>query len=252
VATYLSDEFTILIVDSQTLSLFATRASLMIKMAHREREVSKKGILLIVVAALIFCLIGGVLGAFIFTKPGPQGIQGEQGTQGEQGPQGIQGEQGTQGEQGPQGIQGEQGTQGEQGLNSVIQTIQNQNENSDSLATYSQDVWYNMSVFDSSMRITMNIQNQSKIYAKFSSSNSLGAGSSLWLRISVDNQSNSTVSRSRVGSPATQNWILPCYVEFLTDSLSAGQHTIEVQFMIDSTQVSILGRTLTVMELTAP
>jgi hypothetical protein len=227
----------------------------MIKMANREREVSKKGLLPIVVAALIFCLIGGVLGAFIFTKPGPegpQGIQGIQGEQGEQGPQGIQGIQGEQGEQGPQGIQGIQGEQGEQGLNSVIQTIQNQNENSDSLATYSQDVWYNMSVFDSSMRITMNIQNQSKIYAKFSSSNSLGAGSSLWLRISVDNQFNGTVSRSRVGSPATQNWILPCYIEFLTDSLSAGQHTIEIQFMIDSATVSILGRTLTVMELTSP
>jgi hypothetical protein len=197
----------------------------MIKMEFHGREVSRKRMLLIVIAALIFCLIGGLLGALIFTKPGPQGPQGEQGIQGEQGPQ---------------------------GLNSIIQTIQNRNETSNSLAAYSHDLWYNMSVFDSSMRITMDIQNQSKIYAKFSCSNSLGADSSLWLRISVDNQFNSTVSRSKVGSPADHNWILPCYVELLTDSLSAGQHTIEIQFMIDSAQVSILGRTLTVMELASP
>ncbi len=261
---------------------------------YGEAELTKRSILLIVVAALLFSLIAGLLGAFIFAKPGPQGlqgiqgIQGPQGPQGVQGPQGLQGEQGIQGPQGPQGVQGPQGLQGEQGiqglqgeqgiqglqgeqgiqglqgeqgiqgpqglqgeagLNSVIQAIQNRNETSNSLATYTPDLWYNMSLFDSSMRITMNVQNQSKIYAKFSSSNSFFSESAITLRISVDNQFNSTVSRIEIGSPADQTWILPCYVEVLTDPLSAGQHTIEIQFMTNSPQTSILERTLTALEL---
>jgi hypothetical protein len=230
----------------------------MIRMKHQQAELTKKGILLIVVVVLIFSLIGGLLSAFIFIKPGPQGIQGEQGEQGPIGPQGIQGEQGSAGPQGIQGIQGEQGPtgpqgiQGEQGLNSVIQTIQSQNGTSNSLAAFNTTVWYNMSDFDSSMRITIDIQNQSKIYAKFSSSNSFGALNSLSLRIMVDNQFNSTVSMTRIGSPATQTWILPCYLELLTDPLSAGQHTIEIQFMIDAAPTAILGRTLTIMELASP
>jgi hypothetical protein len=267
---------------------------------YQETDLTKKSILLIVVTALIISLIGGLLGAFVFAKPGPQGsqgiqgiqgpqgVQGEQGIQGPQGPQGVQGEQGVRGEQGiqgPQGPQGVQGPQGEQGamgpqglqgvqgeqgvqgvqgiqglqgpqgeigLNSVIQSIQNRNETSSSLAPYTPDLWYNMSVFDGSMRITMNVQNQSKIYAKFSSSNSFGAESSLSLRISIDNQFNSTLSRTEIGSPATQTWILPCYIEVLTDPLSDGQHTIEVQFMTNSPLTSILERTLTVLEFASP
>jgi len=49
------------------------------------------------------------------TIAGPQGIQGEQGIPGEQGPIGSQGLQGTPGEQGPPGSQGIQGPSGEQG-----------------------------------------------------------------------------------------------------------------------------------------
>lgn len=47
--------------------------------------------------------------------PGPQGIQGDPGPQGNPGPQGIQGEPGTQGSMGPQGIQGKPGPEGAQG-----------------------------------------------------------------------------------------------------------------------------------------
>jgi hypothetical protein len=264
---------------------------------YQEAELSKKSLLLMVVAALIISLIGGLLGAFVFAKPGPQGLQGiqgiqgpqgvqgeqgllgpqgpqgvqgeqgppgEQGLQGPQGPQGVQGPQGEQGLQGPQGPQGVQGPQGEQGiqgdqgpqgvqgeagLNSVIQIIQNQNETSDSLAPYSPDIWYNMSVFDVSMRITMDVQNQSKIYAKFLSSNLLHGQSFLSLRFSIDNQFNSINSTILIGSPADQTWIVPCYIEFLSDSLSDGQHTIEIQFMTNSPLTSVLERSLTVMEL---
>jgi hypothetical protein len=239
----------------------------MIKMGHKQTELTKKGIVLVVVVVLILSMIGGLLGAFVFAKPGPQGIQGpqgltgpqgEQGEQGPIGPQGIQGIQGPQGLTGPQGEQGEQGPigpqgiQGEQGLNSVVQIIQNRNETSKSLAAYTSGVWYNMSVFDSSMRITIDIQNQSKIYVKFSSSNDFGAENQLSLRIRLDNQFNSTVSVTRIGSVGSHTWILPCYLEFLTDSLSAGQHTIEIQFMVDDAPTTVLGRTLTVMELASP
>ncbi|UCB61500.1 MAG: collagen-like protein, partial [Candidatus Bathyarchaeota archaeon] len=125
---------------------------------------TKRIMLFAVVVALIFALVSGFVGAYLFAKPGPQGLQGEQGIQGVTGPQGDQGEQGIQGDQGEQGIQGEPGLNG---TNSIIQVIQSQNVTSASLDAYNLTQWYNMSVFDSSMTLTIDIQSGSRIYAEF-------------------------------------------------------------------------------------
>ena len=85
-------------------------------------ENSSKGLMLIVVVALVVALISGLVGGFIFAKPGPegpQGIQGIQGQKGEQGEQGETGPQGTIGPEGPVGPKGDTGAtgpQGEQGI----------------------------------------------------------------------------------------------------------------------------------------
>jgi hypothetical protein len=231
---------------------------------------TKKLVVMVVVVGLILGLIGGLAGAFIFAKPGPQGpegpqgpqgIQGIQGLQGEQGPQGEQGIQGVAGPQGPQGIQGIQGLQGEQGpqgiqgepgingTDSILQILQSQNVTSVSLGSYTMDQWYNMSVFDSSMRMTINVQDQSRIYAEFLSSVNIANLASLWLRIVVDNQFNSTVCKVGLLSPSAVNLNLQTQVKILTGALSAGQHTIEVQFLRDDGTPTLMDRSLSVTEL---
>ena len=84
----------------------------MTKMAEQE---SKKGLILIVVVALIVGLIGGLLSGFIFAKPGPEGPQGPQGIQGIQGPIGATGATGPEGENGTAGATGATGPAGENG-----------------------------------------------------------------------------------------------------------------------------------------
>jgi len=267
----------------------------MIKMTIPKTE-TKKGLILIVVVALVLCLAGGILGALIFAKPGPrgpegpqgpQGIQGEQGVQGEQGiqgeqgaegpegPQGIQGEQGIQGPEGPvgpQGIQGEQGVQGEQGIqgeqgpegpqgpqgiqgepglngtNSIQQMLCSQNLTSAIIGNgYNITQWYNMSVFDSSMSTILNINDQSRILAEFATTVSL-SNSGVWFRIAIDNQYVSAVCYTS----SAPNMNLPISVKFLTESLSAGQHTIDVQFYRVSGTTTLRDRSLYLTELPPP
>jgi hypothetical protein len=216
-----------------------------------------KGLFVVLILGLAMGFVGGGLSASIFGTSGPQGPQGLQGpqgiqgTQGEQGIQGTQGEQGIQGTQGEQGIQGTQGEQGIPGLNGAdsVQIIQNLNETDMNVETFARNQWHNMSITDSSMKIIIDVQNQSRILAKFSSSLELESETQLLLRINVDNLFNSAVLKCRIGSPANSIYCIPVYLEYLTGPLSAGLHTIEIQFERDSSLPIVLGRTLTVMEI---
>jgi len=193
-----------------------------------------------VILALVIGFLGGILGAALiaplFLKPGPEGPQGLQGLQGPQGPEGPLG---------PQGIPGINGT------DSILQVLQNRNATQKDIGGYNLTQWFNMSDFDSSMKMTINIQQNSKIFAQFSGTHSLDAPASLWVRIVVDNNYNSSIYECSLGPPASGTFTMPGHIEFLTDSFNAGQHTIDVQFLREQgSPLLILDRTLTVMEIT--
>jgi hypothetical protein len=199
----------------------------------------------LMILALIIGFLGGILGAALvvplFVKPGPQG---------EQGPQGLQGPPGA---EGPPGPPGQQGIPGINGTNSILQVLQNRNATKKDISGYTLLQWFNMSDFDSSMRITINIQQNSKIFAQFSGTQSLSAPASFSVRIVVDNEYNSSIYKCSLGPPASGTFIIPGHIEFLTDSLDAGQHTIDVQFLREQgSPILLLDRTLTVMEITSP
>ena len=120
------------------------------------------------------------------------------------------------------------------------------------LGAYTLDQWYNMSVADSSMRITINVQDQSRIYAEFHSSVNIASLASIRLRIVVDNQYYSTVCMLGILTPSAVTMNLPAQVSIVTDALPAGQHTIDVQFFRDDGIPTIMGRSLVVMELASP
>ncbi len=199
-------------------------------MAHLKNEAtSKKMVVLTVVVALISGLIFGLVGAYIFARPGPQGIQGVQGAKGDQ------------------GLQGVQGLPGLNGTNTVQQMLVSQNLTSAILdATYNSSQWYNLSIFDTSMRTTLNINDQSRILAEFATTISL-SNSAVWFRIVVDNQYVSTVCRAST-SP---NMDLPIYVKILTGSLSAGEHVIEIEFYRVNGITTVLDRSIYMTELPA-
>jgi hypothetical protein len=240
---------------------------------------STKGSWLIVAAVLLtLSLISGFANVFIFAKPGAQGLQGEQGLngnqgiqgyngsqgpQGEIGPQGLQGEQGLngnqgiqgiQGEQGPQGIQGErgpQGIQGEPGLNgtdAIQQVLQSLNLTAASVGGYSTLRWLNMSVLDSSMRLIVTVNDQSRMLVEFVTS-VRAVNSGVWFRVVVDNQYVSAVSYTGLLGSSSLNDYDSVQVKFLTFALSAGKHTIDVQFYLVSGNPMVLDRSLFVTEL---
>lgn len=190
----------------------------------------------IVALALVIGLLGGVISAALvaplFMKPGPQGEIGDTG------------------QQGPQGIQGNPGADG---TDSMLQILQNRNDTTVVVTDMGTlDQWLNMSDFDASMRMTINIQQDSKIFVQFSSSHTL-LEASILVRIVVDNAYNSSTYRASAPSPASGTSTYPGHVEFLTGLLSSGQHTIEVQFQRDLDGGSILlERTLTAIEITTP
>ena len=199
-------------------------------MAHlRNETTSRKMVILTVVVALISGLIFGLVGAYIFARPGPQGIQGVQGAKGDQ------------------GLQGMQGIPGLNGTNTIQQMLVSQNLTSAILdSTYNTSQWYNLSIFDNSMRTTLTINDQSRILAEFATTISL-SNSAVWFRIVVDNQYVSTVCRAST-SP---NMDLPIYVKILTGSLSAGEHVIEVEFYRVNGITTILDRSIYMTELPA-
>jgi len=102
---------------------------------------------------------------------------------------------------------------------------------------------------DPSMKITINVQQNSKIFAQFSSTHQLEPPESIWIRIVVDDNYNSSRYICSTGPPASGTYKMTGHIEFLTNSLNAGTHTINVQFLIESGSPDILDRTITVIEI---
>lgn len=195
-------------------------------------RVDKKEFVLVLVLMLVIGFLAGVVGAALsaqmFVKPGPQGEQGPQGEIGPQGPQGIPGVNGT---------------------DSILQIIQNRNSTEVDVGSYAAMQWLNMSDFDTSMKISINVQQNSKVFAQFSSTHTLESPESIWVRIVVDNNYNSSIYICSTGPPASGIYQMTGHIEFLTDSLNAGLHTINVQFLRETGSPEILDRTLTVIEI---
>jgi len=177
---------------------------------------AKKITALVLVAAIISGLISGLVGAYIFARPGSQGIQGEPGLS---------------------------------GSDSIIQVVKSQNLTTTSLVAYPSGQWHNMSLFDSSTRLTINVQNGSQISVRFLSSATISSSGTISLKIVVDNQYSSIVYNAGIQPAVTLT--LPIQVEILTDALPAGEHTIEVQLLRNTGTQVLLERTLFVSEMTS-
>jgi hypothetical protein len=202
------------------------------------------------VIGLLAGLIGAVLSAQFFIQPGPAGPQGEKGDEGDMGDPGPQGAEGEQGVQGPQGMQGLQGISGINGTDSILQMIQKRNSTEVSIDNYNLTQWFNISDFDSSMSLIIDVQQDSRIFAQFSTSHTLEPPASIWVRIVVDGVLNSSKYECSTGPPASGTYKIPGHVEFLTDLLDAGLHTINVQFLREVGNPTINERTLTAIEIT--
>jgi len=197
---------------------------------------------LILVIALLAGMAGAVLSAQFFIKPDPPGSQGDKGDTGDVGPQGPPG---------AQGLPGINGTNGVDGVDNILQIIQRRNSTEIAVASYTAMQWHNVSVADPSMNVSFNVQQGSKIFVQFSSSHMLEPPAAIWVRIVVDGVYNSSSYICSTGPPASGSYKIPGHVEFLTDSLNAGTHSINVQFLREVGSPIILDRTLTVIEITA-
>lgn len=187
---------------------------------------------IVLVAGLLAGILGGALGAQIFVKSGPEGPEGPQGEQGEEGPEG------------PQGVPGTNGT------DSILQVLQNRNGTQIEISGYAELQWHNLSDFDSSMETVVNIQENSRIFAQFTGTHQLEPPATIWVRIVIDNNYNSSTYVCSVGPPASGTYAMVGHIEFLTDSLNVGPHTIKVQFQRElAGSQSILDRALTVFEI---
>jgi len=221
----------------------------------------KVALAILLITSIILGSVGGATSAFLAAKPGPQGEQGppgQDGLNGLDGPQGImgpagpQGEQGIPGPQGEQGIQGVQGIPGAEGSNSIIQTIQNRNTTIQETQSYPSMQWTNLSNSDISMMININLQQNSRLLIQFSASISIDPPGGLQTRIVVDNTYTSTVSMNSVGSSSPGIIKFPNHIEFLTDPLNSGSHTINLQILRENGSPTILDRTITIMEIAGP
>ena len=219
----------------------------------------KVALAILLIVSIILGLIGGVTSSFLAAKPGPQGeqgppgkdgVDGQDGSQGPVGPAGPQGEHGLPGPEGEQGPQGVQGIPGTDGSNSVIQAIQNKNTTILDTQSYTSMQWANISDLDSTMMININVQQNSRLLIQFSASISIDPPGSLQTRIVLDNNYNSTVSKNSVSSSSTGIITFPNHIEFLTDPLNSGSHTINLQILRENGSPIILDRTLTVIEIT--
>ena len=197
----------------------------------------------ITIIALLLLLIGIGLTSLVLTKssiPGPEGLNGDLGATG------LQGEVGPQGDVGLQGIQG---IQGEPGASSFIQILQRSNVTVIETDELSQANWHNMSDFDPSMDIIIDISQNSKILVEFTGIHFMETPSSIWVRVVVDNVLVSTRYMLSVGTPASVSTYNCGHLEFLTDSLVAGEHIIQVQFLKDAGNPTIVDRVLTAIEI---
>jgi hypothetical protein len=124
--------------------------------------------------------------------------------------------------------------------------IVGQNVTAEALEGYGPQ-WYNMSIFDGSMSLTIDINDQSRLLAEFIASVSL-SNSGVWFRIVVDGLYVSTTCYASSNPGIT----VPVQVKILTGFLSAGQHTINVQFYQAGGTSTLLDRSLFVTELAPP
>ena len=143
-----------------------------------------------------------------------------------------------------------QGAPGLNGTNSILQVIQSQNITAANLGAYNPQ-WWNMSMFDSSMRLTINVQSQSRICAEFLSTVTI-TNSDVSFRIVVDNQYYSSTCYTMQSGTSVPTMRLPIQMKILTDPLLAGTHTIDIQFNRLNGPSTIMDRSLYVTELTAP
>jgi len=215
------------------------------KKSKVQTRYTKEIVVLALVIGLLASVIGSALTAQIFIMAGPPGPAGPQGEKGDKGDTGDLGLQGPQGEQGTPGIAGTNGT------NSILQMLQSKNATQLDTSGYTAMQWYNVSDIDSTMEITINVQQNSKIFAQFSGSQVLSAPSGMKLRIVVDNNHNSSVCTLSLGPPASGTYTVSGHVEFLTDSLNVGSHTINLQVLRVNGAPMLLDRTLTVTEISS-
>ncbi len=202
-----------------------------------EYESTWKLLTLILVIGLVGGAVSGASISWLLTEPGPEGPQGEQGLEGPQG---------------PQGAQGERGFPGIDGNDTILQILQSRNDTQEDTGGYTEGQWFNMSEFDSSMRMIISVQNNSRIFAQFSGTHYLSSPASIWIRIVVDNSYNSSEYMCSILSPGSGPYKLPGHIELLTNPLDQGLHTADVQFHRETGSPLILTRTLTVMEITTP
>ncbi len=129
--------------------------------------------------------------------------------------------------------------------------LQNRNETQVDISNYTEMQWHNFSNFDSSMEMAINVQQNSKIFAQFSGTHTLQPPASIWIRIVVDNNYNSSRYVCSLGSTARGAHTNTGHIEVLTDPLNAGTHIINAQFWIEEEppNILVLDRTLTVIEV---
>ena len=215
----------------------------------------KVALSILLIVSIALGSVGGVTSSFLAARPGPQGEQGppgKDGVDGQDGSQGPVGPAGPQGEQGLPGPQGAQGIAGTDGSNSIIQAVQNKNNTILDTQSYTSMQWANISDLDTTMRTNINVQQNSRLLIRFSASISIDPPGSLQTRIVVDNNYNSTVSENSVSSSSTGIITFPNHIEFLTDPLNSGTHTINLQILRESGSPTILDRTITIIEIAGP
>ena len=198
---------------------------------RRQSGFSLTLLIIILLVGLLAGVIGAVLGASLFAKQGPAGVQGEKG------------------DSGSQGLQGVQGVPGINGTDSILQIVQNRNSTTFATDSYTLMQWSNASVDDSSLKTSIIVQAGSKLFVQFSASHRLEPPMSIWIRIVVDDLYNSSKYECSTGPPASGTYQFPGHIEFLTDALNAGSHTIAVQFYLEAGSSPILERTLTITEM---
>ena len=212
----------------------------------------KVAVSLLLIGSLALGLVGGVACSLFITNPGAtgqDGLDGLTGPAGPAGPTGPQGEPGVIGPQGEPGPQGLQGVPGSDGVNSVLQIIQTSNSTMQNTGSFTNMQWFDMSIVDSSMTALISVQQGSKLLVVFSASIRMEAAGSLSVRIVLDDNVNSTVSVTSIGSQSGGTF--QNHIEFLSGALGSGVHVVDLQLLRESGSPIILDRTLTITEITS-
>ncbi len=211
----------------------------------------RAAIALLLIGSLALGLLGGVACSLFVVQPGTAGQDGTDGLDGPPGPTGPAGPIGPQGEPGLTGPQGEPGVAGAAGANgadSILQVVQSSNTTMQSTAGFTAMQWNDLSLVDSSMAVPISVQQGSQLLMVFSASVTLGASGSLWARMVLDGNVNSTISVTSVGSQSGGTF--GSHIEFLSSPLSSGVHVVQLQVLRENGSPVILDRTLTITEIT--